>query len=195
MMKRFYRIAVVSLAVVAVGVIVLVASAELTSRPGFCSTCHYMRPYVDAWETSTHADVTCTDCHFPPGFKSKVKGKFTALSMLVNYATGVYKKSKPWAEISDGSCLRSGCHSERLLEGEVEFREAIVFDHEPHLTSLRREKSSAAPAVTLRSFRENTSLLLSPPVSFVTSRTSRRRRPSTTVPGAMLPPFPRRSIR
>lgn len=140
MKRKVYRTLVVLFAVTVVVAVVLIASAELTSRPGFCSTCHYMKPYVEAWKTSSHADVTCTDCHFPPGIKSKVKGKLTAISMVVNYMTGVYKKSKPWAEISDASCLRSGCHEERLLEGEVGFKEAIIFDHKPHLTKLRRNK-------------------------------------------------------
>ncbi len=119
----------------------LLISTELTSRPQFCSTCHYMEPYVEGWKSSSHADVTCTDCHFPPGFKSKIRGKFTAISMVANYMTGIYKKSKPWAEISDSSCLRSGCHQERLLSGLVSFKEDIIFDHKPHLTQLRRGKN------------------------------------------------------
>ena len=121
-------------------IIVLYMSLEYTSKPEFCSTCHFMQPYVDGWKTSTHSDVVCTDCHFPPGFKSKLKGKLTAASMVVNYFTGVYKKSKPWAEIKDESCLRSGCHNQRLLNGEVKFKKEIIFDHEPHVTKLRREK-------------------------------------------------------
>ncbi len=120
--------------------LVLLATTELTSKPNFCSSCHYMESYVEGWKTSSHADVTCTKCHFPPGFKSKVKGKLTAASMVVNYMTGIYKKSKPWAEISDESCLRSGCHVERLLNGNVPFKEGIIFDHRSHLNNLRREK-------------------------------------------------------
>ena len=120
--------------------VVLLASLELTSKPAFCSTCHYMEPYVQGWKTSTHKDVTCTDCHFPPGFKSKLQGKFTAISMVANYMTGIYKKSKPWAEISDASCLRSGCHEERLLFGKVLFKDKVIFDHTPHLTKLRQGK-------------------------------------------------------
>ena len=113
---------------------------DVTSKPGFCSTCHYMKPYYESWKDSSHHDVTCTDCHFPPGIKNKLKGKFTAVSMLVNYFTGVYKKSKPWAEISDQSCLRSGCHETRTLKGEVKFKKNIIFDHAPHLEGLRRGK-------------------------------------------------------
>ncbi len=113
---------------------------EVTSRPGFCSTCHFMQPYYESWANSSHKDVTCTDCHFPPGLKNKLKGKLTAASMVVNYFTGVYKKSKPWAEISDASCLRSGCHETRNLKGKVKFKKNIIFDHAPHLEGLRREK-------------------------------------------------------
>lgn len=120
--------------------VTLVVFIKATSQPGFCVTCHYMRPYFASWKTSTHKDVHCTECHFPPGIEGTVRGKFTALSMLTNYATGVYKKSKPWAEISDNSCLREGCHQTRLLEGKVEFKEGIIFDHKPHLTEDRRGK-------------------------------------------------------
>jgi nitrate/TMAO reductase-like tetraheme cytochrome c subunit len=112
-----------------------------TSQPAFCVTCHYMKPYFASWEESSHKDVHCTECHFPPGFKGTVFGKFTAMAMVANYVTGVYKKSKPWAEISDESCLRSGCHETRLLEGQVPYKEGIVFDHKPHLTEDRRGKN------------------------------------------------------
>jgi nitrate/TMAO reductase-like tetraheme cytochrome c subunit len=99
-----------------------------------------MEPYVEDWQTSTHSDVTCTDCHFPPGIKSKIKGKFTAASMVVNYFTGVYKRSKPWAEIEDASCLRSGCHAEQQLNKDVIFKQDIHFNHDSHLNNLRRDK-------------------------------------------------------
>jgi len=131
------------LAIVVTGVIVVILGSitlEVTSRPGFCSTCHYMKPYYESWADSSHHNVTCTDCHFPPGIANKLKGKFTAVSMLVNYFTGVYKKSKPWAEISDLSCLRSGCHETRKLKGQVAFKKNILFDHAPHLEGLRRDK-------------------------------------------------------
>jgi len=140
MAKKAVKYTIISTALILTVSLVFYGLLETTSTPAFCSTCHYMEPYVEAWETSSHSDVTCTDCHFPPGIKSKIHGKFTAMSMVVNYFTGVYKKSKPWAEISDASCLRSGCHTERLLQGKVIFKEGIIFDHKPHLTGLRRDK-------------------------------------------------------
>ncbi|MHC4322368.1 MAG: cytochrome c3 family protein, partial [Planctomycetota bacterium] len=138
--NRLVRYLVTSFGALVILALLVLGTTQVTSKPKFCSTCHYMKPYVEAWEVSSHLDVTCTDCHFPPGFKHKMKGKFTALSMLVNYFTGVYKKSKPWAEISDESCLRSGCHIERLLDNEVIFKKGILFNHQPHLTELRRDK-------------------------------------------------------
>ncbi|MFQ6613413.1 MAG: cytochrome c3 family protein [Fidelibacterota bacterium] len=140
MKKKFKRYFLIGGAGVIILAVVLVGTIEVTSTPKFCTTCHYMQPYVDAWKSSSHHDVTCTDCHFPPGIKNKVKGKFTALAMVANYMTGVYKKSKPWAEIDDSSCLREGCHVERILSGKIKFKEGIIFDHEPHLTKLRRNK-------------------------------------------------------
>jgi nitrate/TMAO reductase-like tetraheme cytochrome c subunit len=118
----------------------LVAFVQVTSQPAFCVTCHYMKPYFESWEHSSHHSVPCTECHFPPGVKGEVVGKFTAISMVVDYITGVYKKTKPWAEISDASCLRPGCHETRLLHGKVKFKEGIVFDHTPHLLNDRRGK-------------------------------------------------------
>ncbi|NQV37792.1 MAG: cytochrome c3 family protein [Candidatus Marinimicrobia bacterium] len=140
MKNRIVKTGLISVGILSLVLLFLFGALELTSKPTFCSNCHFMRPYIEAWKTSTHAEVTCTACHFPPGFKSKLKGKFTAASMVVNYFTGVYKKSKPWAEISDESCLRSGCHAERLLKDDVIFKEGILFEHKPHLTELRRDK-------------------------------------------------------
>ena len=44
--------------------------------------------------------------------------KFQALSQVVKFVTRTYS-SKPYAEVEDSSCLRSGCHSTRLLQGPL----------------------------------------------------------------------------
>lgn len=61
--KRFTLAVVVSLLVI---VILLTISLEVTSTPRFCSVCHNMKPYYESWKQSSHRDVTCTACHFPP---------------------------------------------------------------------------------------------------------------------------------
>ena len=115
-------------------------SVEYTSRSEFCKTCHYMKPFYQSWLESEHSDVKCIDCHYPPGLKHKLRGKMEGLVQLVNYVTQAYRRSKPWAEIPDESCLRPGCHEKQLLNGEEEFK-GVHFAHKPHLTEMRREKN------------------------------------------------------
>ncbi|MBU0617845.1 MAG: cytochrome c3 family protein, partial [Planctomycetes bacterium] len=89
----------------------------------------------------------CQDCHFEPGWRKTLKGKFQASAQVAKYLTRTYG-SKPHAEIADASCLRSGCHEKRLLEGKVRWAAPtsdgqtieIAFDHTPHLGELRRGK-------------------------------------------------------
>lgn len=114
-------------------------SAEYTSRSSFCNSCHYMEPFYEAWEVSHHNDVDCITCHYPPTWNAKIEGKFRGLIQLVNYVGQTYKRSKPWAEIPDASCLQSGCHETRLLVGDVAFQK-VVFDHTEHLGDLKRGK-------------------------------------------------------
>jgi nitrate/TMAO reductase-like tetraheme cytochrome c subunit len=117
---------------------------EYSTKPQFCSSCHNMVPYVKSWESSSHgrAGVSCIDCHFEPGVIETLEGKWKASTQLVKYVTST-EGSKPWAQVSDSSCMRGGCHSSRLLEGKVDFkigRTSIAFDHTPHLTEMRRDK-------------------------------------------------------
>ncbi len=109
---------------------------KITTDPSFCNSCHIMEPYVASWRSSSHHFVSCVDCHYEPGILETVEGKFKALSQLAKYVTRT-QGTKPWAEVSDYSCMRSGCHSERLLEGEIQFGR-IRFDHRDHLFGLRR---------------------------------------------------------
>lgn len=119
--------------------IFLFAFFEYSTSPRFCVSCHIMKPYYEAWKTSKHNKVPCVDCHYPPGTMKVLTGKFQAMSQVVKYITKTYS-SKPYAEIDDSSCLREGCHSKRLLEGKVNFKRGIQFDHTPHLTKMRRGK-------------------------------------------------------
>jgi len=115
------------------------ASVQYTARPDFCNTCHYMEPFYEAWAVSSHNDVSCITCHYPPTTLGALEGKFRGLIQVVNYVGQTYKRSKPWAEIPDASCLQSDCHDTRLLEGEVTFGK-VRFDHAHHLGQLKRGK-------------------------------------------------------
>ncbi|MEI8196829.1 MAG: NapC/NirT family cytochrome c, partial [Phycisphaerae bacterium] len=138
------------LAILLLGMVGMAGFAEYSMQPAFCNSCHIMEPYYQAWHQSTHKNVPCVDCHFLPGFQNTMYGKFQASSQAVKYVTGTYG-SKPHAEIHDESCLRSGCHEKRLLEGKVNWTipiqgdnpsktVTIHFDHTPHLQQERRGK-------------------------------------------------------
>ncbi len=111
---------------------------EVSSQPQFCGSCHIMAPYYTSWRTSTHNHIACVECHIPPGITSEFRKKYEALSMIARYFTGTYS-TNPWTEVDDQSCLRSGCHVKRVLLGR-ELYQGILFDHQPHLTEMRREK-------------------------------------------------------
>lgn len=137
--RDWLRLIALAAAAGAVVVAVLtVVSVEITEQPGFCRSCHIMEPYYQGWATSTHRMVPCIDCHYEPGIRSTVVGKLQGIRQVVVYFTGG-AGTRPWAEIADASCLRSGCHQTRLLEGVVDFS-GIKFDHAPHLTEMRRGK-------------------------------------------------------
>jgi nitrate/TMAO reductase-like tetraheme cytochrome c subunit len=135
------------LLLVFVGGVGSAAFAEYSMQPDFCRSCHIMEPYYQAWHSSTHKNVPCTDCHFEPGLKNTFKGKWEASSQAAKFITGTYG-SKPHAQINDASCMRSGCHERRLLEGKVDWTVTtpkgntvtIKFDHKPHLEEERRGK-------------------------------------------------------
>lgn len=109
---------------------------QFSNQPRFCISCHYMKPFYDAWAKSSHNHVKCVDCHIPPGAKNWLQHKMAAANQVVRYVTRQYGM-RPWVEVDDKSCLRSGCHETRLLAGKVQFG-GVTFDHGPHLTSFRR---------------------------------------------------------
>jgi len=113
--------------------------AKLLDVPGFCVTCHYMKPYYDSWRVSTHSNVACVQCHYEPGLTPRLRGKVDGLLQMAKYVTRTYEP-KPKAGISDKACLRSGCHETELIKGPILFNETISFDHHEHLTRLRRGK-------------------------------------------------------
>lgn len=140
-LRRIGRRLEVGARVLAIGTIVGLAvltpgsyvAVHYSSQPEFCKSCHIMDPYYESWERSTHAEVSCTACHFEPGLMGTLQGKFQALTQLTKYIT-LTAGTRPWAHVSDASCLH--CHSLADLDGPLDFN-GIAFDHGPHLTQMR----------------------------------------------------------
>ena len=134
---RFYKVLAIG---GVLGVAVMGYMVYYTTTPGFCNSCHIMKPYYDAWKTSKHKNVTCVACHYSPEPKKLLWAKFQAINSVVQYATKKYS-SKPYAQIDDASCLRSGCHAKNLLmSNKLIYKKGIRFDHKFHLGDLRRGK-------------------------------------------------------
>ncbi len=140
--ERFARPLKIAVQVGILGTILITIGAvgfvEYSAQPSFCNKCHIMEPYYESWATSSHNQVPCIKCHYAPGIKAEAMGKLQAANQVVKYVTGAYG-IKPWAEIEDAACLRSGCHVGRQLEEEVNFK-GVRFNHAAHLGELRRGK-------------------------------------------------------
>ena len=52
-----------------------------------------------------------------------------------------YKKRKPWADIPDNTCARSGCHEKQAFVDTLYEFKGIKFSHKHHLQELRRGKT------------------------------------------------------
>lgn len=108
------------------------AAVEVTGQPGFCNSCHIMNPYYDSWTKSSHAEVTCLNCHLRPGLTGYVKGKINGLAQLVDCVVGRVG-TKPNATIVDASCLRSECHATADLPAKTFGCSNIQFAHDKHI--------------------------------------------------------------
>lgn len=107
------------------------------SSPEFCVSCHIMEPYYESWKHSSHSEVACVQCHFEPGIGAELHGKWVAVKQLAATVTGAYS-SMPYAEVSDQSCMRSGCHTAEELDKSVSFTQrGIQFNHELHAKEMR----------------------------------------------------------
>ncbi|MBI5376201.1 MAG: NapC/NirT family cytochrome c [Candidatus Schekmanbacteria bacterium] len=123
------------LIVFAIIAVVSIAVTQILHRsfknPEFCLKCHYMKPYYEQWQKSTHNKVGCIQCH---DYKM---GKITASALV--YFMGYYNP-RPIGDVKNESCLASGCHSDRMINSKEAFAMKIVFDHKLHMGTMLRGK-------------------------------------------------------
>lgn len=115
-----------------VGVLILAGLASfhvLTDRPSFCRSCHFMVPFVENWETSTHREVNCKDCHWSPGLSAYLVGKLKLGAEMLRYAVGA-QNPLVRSQIRDGACLK--CHPLDSLPDTVWYGKRIPFQHRIH---------------------------------------------------------------
>jgi hypothetical protein len=120
-------------------IVLIVVMYKISEKPFFCGLCHNMKVYVDSWKASTHRNVECIKCHYKPGLKNHLKGKWQDGQLsLVYFVTGK-SPTKPHAEIDDASCLQKGCHKRADLKDDMVFKN-VLFSHPRHIEQMRRQK-------------------------------------------------------
>ena len=65
--RRFSRRRIVTAVVIAAAVVLLVLPVFSTLQPGYYERYPSLRVRMSNWRTSTHAKVSCADCHVDPG--------------------------------------------------------------------------------------------------------------------------------
>jgi hypothetical protein len=91
-------------------VVTMACMVELTDRPIFCTSCHEMRPFYNAWKEGPHKNVWCADCHVEPGALGRTLHKFPVIRQLVGHVAGWgYFPSETAPDIPNSRCTR--CHS------------------------------------------------------------------------------------
>jgi nitrate/TMAO reductase-like tetraheme cytochrome c subunit len=125
--ERNRRILWIVVLVAVVGLIAFFPIAAATDQPVFCSSCHGMTPFYQAWQTGAHKDVSCIECHVDAGYANRLAHKFVALqevyAQLFTHAT--YPNYN--ADVPNARCLR--CHP----EVPTKVAAAGKFSHQQHL--------------------------------------------------------------
>ncbi|MCM2271985.1 MAG: hypothetical protein NDJ18_05460 [candidate division Zixibacteria bacterium] len=124
LIKQHTPFLLIFLGIIAVLIVMVAVGTHFRmSDADFCTTCHYMEPYYRHWQASSHADVTCVQCH-DYGVGS------LALS-TIRYWTNTYT-TRPKSNVPDEACLQ--CHETSSLSALREYRKGIMFDHQAHLS-------------------------------------------------------------
>ena len=127
--KKHIVVASFGLMGIMAGVVFLFSAASFwwTSQPSFCGRCHVMTPYIQAWERSSHKDVSCESCHLTPGFFGFIGGKISGLQVVMNYIRGNYEDWSFNAAVSNVSCLQ--CHEEIMEKNIHDNESGITVSH------------------------------------------------------------------
>jgi nitrate/TMAO reductase-like tetraheme cytochrome c subunit len=112
-----------------VAVVTMGCVVELSDRPIFCTSCHEMRPFYNAWKQGPHKDVWCMDCHVEPTVPGRILHKFPVVRQLVGHVAGWGVFPLPTApEVPDERCTR--CHSKLPAKVAGGFRHTVHSKHE-----------------------------------------------------------------
>jgi len=126
------KVRIIAIAVIALGVFSY-GAIEFTSRPGFCYSCHEMRPAWDNWKESVHAEVTCYDCHMPPGFINVLLHKPESIKELYLHFTVYNKPGAPPIKAHKREPVNEACSRCHSLNRTMAFGGGLHVPHQLHI--------------------------------------------------------------
>lgn len=87
--------------------------------PGWCSSCHAMRPFAEAQARTVHADLACVRCHgaSPGAYASITARQVTTMLPRFVWTLGRGGVDGPSNGMADVGCR--SCHGERIDAGAV----------------------------------------------------------------------------
>jgi nitrate/TMAO reductase-like tetraheme cytochrome c subunit len=104
-----------------------VPAFQASERAAFCTSCHEMAPYYDAWSQGAHHRIQCIECHADAGALNHVSHKVTAAKELWVHLTGDPRFPQGTAVIPDLRCL--SCHA------SIPTSTGPRFSHKAHATT------------------------------------------------------------
>jgi len=133
---KLRRLVLGTIMVVVIVAIVFWAFLRVGTSPSFYARFPWLSEYVASWESSSHAKVPCSECHFVPGASGKVRAQKVAVALVAEKLTGtgstVTFRSAPQA-----GCTRDDCHADILKAPAKEWR-GVRFSHADHLGKIKR---------------------------------------------------------
>jgi len=114
--------------VVTILLVMTAGAVRMTMSPEFCSKCHVMSPEYVTWKASSHAHISCTDCHIKPGIGNLLINNLSATKELYLYSTGTYDRPiKMNHMLEDQIC--TSCHS---MKREFTPSGDLIIPHDKH---------------------------------------------------------------
>jgi nitrate/TMAO reductase-like tetraheme cytochrome c subunit len=116
-------LAVLALTTVNVVIILLAGKGAMhwMDSPSFCGqTCHLpMQPQFTAWQSASHAEVTCTQCHVGEGARALVRAKLAGTRQLYHVLTNQIPKPIHGADMRPALEVCGNCHWSERNYGEL----------------------------------------------------------------------------
>ncbi len=113
---------------VAILAVIVVIPVWATETPAYCASCKATKPAGESWERSTHAMVSCVECHIPPGAVNAVKWRTREwLNIWADYLN-VPQVSQRGERPGSENCL--SCHTLKNIPSEFA---DVRMPHEAHV--------------------------------------------------------------